>query len=96
MFIVKAEIRDKKGKSFSRKLRIEDKFPGVLYGFNNTPISITMDHNLVFNLQKKEDFYKETLCLLIKEKKYTVKVHAIQRHAFKMKILHIDFIYAKI
>jgi large subunit ribosomal protein L25 len=55
-----------------------------------------MDHNLIFNLQKKEEFYKENLCLLIKEQKYIVKVQAIQRHSFKMKILHIDFIYAKI
>ncbi|AYN24903.1 50S ribosomal protein L25 [Buchnera aphidicola] len=95
MLIVKAEIRDKKGKSFSRQLRIVNKFPGVLYGSNNTPISLIMDHNPIFNLQKKEEFYKENLCLLIKEEKFIVKVHAIQRHSFKMKILHIDFIYAK-
>ncbi|QCI24794.1 50S ribosomal protein L25 [Buchnera aphidicola (Rhopalosiphum padi)] len=96
MFIVKAEIRDKKGKSFNRQLRIKNKFPGVLYGSNNPSISIMMDHNLIFNLQKKAEFYKENLCLLIKEEKYIVKVQAIQRHSFKMKILHIDFIYVEI
>lgn len=55
-----------------------------------------IDHNLIFNLQKKAEFYKENLCLLIKEEKYIVKVQAIQRHSFKMKILHIDFIYVEI
>ncbi|CAL4319939.1 50S ribosomal protein L25 [Buchnera aphidicola] len=96
MLTVHAEIRDKKGKSFSRKLRIKNKFPGVIYGRNKMPISIILDHNLIFNLQKKPEFYKENLCLSIIDDKYIVKVQEIQRHAFKMKILHIDFIYIDI
>jgi len=96
MFLIKAKIRDKKGKSFSRQLRIKNKFPGVLYGFNYTPISIVLDHDLIFNLQKKENFYKENIQLLISNKKYLVKVQAVQRHVFKMKILHMDFIYVSV
>lgn len=96
MFTVKAEKRDGKGKSFSRKLRKKNKFPGILYGLNSLPIPIVIEHDSVFNLQKKEDFYKKNLCLLVKDKKYIVKIQAIQRHSFKMKILHIDFIHVKI
>lgn len=97
MFIINAEIREKKGKSFSRKLRTENKFPAILYGLNQIPISLVLDHNSVFNLQKKIDFYKKTLTLLIKDqaskidKEYKVKVQSVQRHAFKLKLLHIDF-----
>lgn len=93
MLIVNAEVRNKIGKSFSRKLRIKNKIPGIVYGCNRSSISIILDHNVIFNLQKKEEFYKESLCLSILDKKCIVKVHQIQRHAFKMKILHIDFIY---
>ncbi|QFQ32875.1 50S ribosomal protein L25 [Buchnera aphidicola (Aphis fabae)] len=93
MLIINAEIREKKGTSFSRKLRIENKFPAILYGLNKTPISLTLDHNSVFNLQKKIDFYKKTLLLLIKGKEYKVRVQSVQRHAFKLKLLHIDFLY---
>ncbi|QIQ41189.1 MAG: 50S ribosomal protein L25 [Buchnera aphidicola (Aphis urticata)] len=93
MLIINAKIREKKGKSFSRQLRIQNKFPAILYGANKTSISLTLDHNSVFNLQKKTDFYRKKLLLLIDGKEYKVKVQAIQRHAFKLKLLHIDFLY---
>lgn len=92
MLIINAETREKKGKSFSRKLRVKNKFPAILYGVNTLPILLTLDHNSIFNLQKKIDFYKNTLLLLVQDKKYKVKVQSIQRHPFKLKLLHIDFL----
>ncbi|WAI18147.1 MAG: 50S ribosomal protein L25 [Buchnera aphidicola (Acyrthosiphon caraganae)] len=93
MLTLQADKRQEKGKSFSRQLRINNKFPGVLYGSDKSEILLILDHNAVFNLQKKYEFYKENLFLLIGDEKYKVKVQAIQRHAFKLKLLHIDFIY---
>ncbi|CAL4319782.1 50S ribosomal protein L25 [Buchnera aphidicola (Protaphis terricola)] len=93
MLIIHAEIRKHKGTSFSRKLRIKNKLPAILYGVNKKPLSLILNHNSVFNLQKKIDFYKETLLLLVKDKEYKVKVHSVQRHVFKLKLLHIDFLY---
>lgn len=93
MLIVNAEKRVEKGKSFSRNLRVHNKVPGVLYGFKKTAILLILDHNAIFNLQKKINFYKENLFLMIDSKKYEVKVQAIQRHSFKLKLLHIDFLY---
>jgi len=95
MLKLQVEKRTEKGKSFSRRLRIDDKFPGILYGSNEVPILLTLDHNTVFNLQKKSEFYQDTLLLIIKEQKYKVKVQAIQRHSFKLKLLHIDFLYVE-
>jgi len=95
MLKLHVEKRTEKGKSFSRKLRINDKFPGILYGSNEVPILLTLDHNTVFNLQKKIGFYQDILLLIIKEQIYKVKVQAIQRHAFKLKLLHIDFLCIK-
>lgn len=93
MLTVNAEIRLETGKSFSRKLRIDNKFPGVLYGRNKSSILLILDHNSIFNLQKKIEFYKENCTLLIKDKQYVVKVQSIQRRSFKSRLLHIDFLY---
>lgn len=93
MLTLQAEQRTEKGKSFSRRLRINNKFPGILYGFNKTEILLILDHNSIFNLQKKAEFYKENLLLLIRDQKYEVKVQDIQKHPFKLKLLHIDFLY---
>ncbi|QCI17546.1 50S ribosomal protein L25 [Buchnera aphidicola (Acyrthosiphon lactucae)] len=93
MLTLQVETRKEKGKSFSRRLRINNKFPGILYGVDKTEILLILDHNSVFNLQKKVEFYTENFFLLIKDIKYKVKVQAIQRHSFKSKLLHIDFLY---
>ncbi|QIQ41742.1 MAG: 50S ribosomal protein L25 [Buchnera aphidicola (Microlophium carnosum)] len=93
MLTLPVEIRKEKGKSFSRRLRINNKLPGVLYGIDQTEILLILDHNSVFNLQKKVEFYRENFFLLVKDAKYKVKVQAIQRHSFKLKLLHIDFLY---
>jgi large subunit ribosomal protein L25 len=93
MLTIYAEQRIEKGKSFNRRLRIDNKFPGVIYGINKPSILLTLDHNSLFNLQKKIEFYKENLFLLIHNNKYIVKVQSVQRHAFKSKLLHIDFLY---
>ncbi|WAI11902.1 MAG: 50S ribosomal protein L25 [Buchnera aphidicola (Macrosiphum albifrons)] len=93
MLTLQVERRVEQGKSFSRRLRINNKFPGVLYGVNKTQILLILDHNSVFNLQKKIEFYKENFFLLVEDEKYKVKVQAIQRHSFKLKLLHMDFLY---
>lgn len=95
MIVLQAKIRYQKGKSFSRRLRMQDKIPGILYGLDKDPVSLILDHNIVLNFQKKIDFYNKSFFLSIEDKKYIVKVHAIQRHSFKLKLLHIDFMYCK-
>ncbi|CAL4326201.1 50S ribosomal protein L25 [Buchnera aphidicola] len=95
MLIVYADLRKEKGKSISRRLRVKNKFPGVLYGVNQDNTLLTLDHNFIFNLQKKVDFYKKSLLLVIKDQKYKVKVQAVQHHSFKLKLLHIDFLHVE-
>lgn len=93
MFIFHAKIRDKNGKSSSRRLRLRNKFPGVIYGKKESSLYIELDHNQIINAQLNASFYKRILTIIVDEKKYKVKFHAIQRHPYKLKILHIDFLY---
>jgi large subunit ribosomal protein L25 len=93
MFIINGKIRNKKGKSASRYLRLNNKLPAVLYGKKETNISIELDHDSVFNMQLKSDFYKNNCYLVLDTMKFLVKVQSVQRHSFKPKLLHIDFLY---
>ncbi|CAL4319616.1 50S ribosomal protein L25 [Buchnera aphidicola] len=93
MLTIYATHKKENGKSISRRLRTNNKFPGILYGLNKCSVALELDHNSVFNLQKKIEFFKENLFLIIDHHKNIVKVQAIQRHAFKSRLLHIDFMY---
>lgn len=92
MFTLTAEARTEQGKSASRRLRHANKFPAIIYGGSEAPISIVLDHNQVFNMQQKPEFYSEVLTISVDGKEVEVKIQAIQRHPVKPKLLHMDFV----
>ncbi|MEH0834999.1 50S ribosomal protein L25 [Pectobacterium cacticida] len=92
MITIKAEVRKDQGKGASRRLRSAGKFPAIVYGGSEAPLSIELDHDTVKNQEIKEGFYGETVILSIDGKEVHVKVQAVQRHVFKPKLTHIDFI----
>ncbi|QCI25898.1 50S ribosomal protein L25 [Buchnera aphidicola] len=94
MIIIYGEQRIKIGKSASRKLRnVNNKIPSVVYGLNKPTLYISLDHDKVFHLQNDKNFYKNIITLKISDQQYLVSVHAVQRHCFKQRLLHIDFLY---
>ena len=86
-----ATVRTDLGKGASRRLRREDKLPGIIYGGEEAPVSITLDHNKVNNAADFEAFYSHVLTLNVDGKAVEVLVKDMQRHAFKPRILHVDF-----
>lgn len=94
MFTINAEVRKEQGKGASRRLRHANKFPAIVYGGTEAPVSIELDHDAVMNMQAKEGFYSEVLTLVVDGKETKVKVQAVQRHPFKPKLHHIDFVRA--
>ncbi len=92
MFTINVEVRKEQGKGASRRLRVAGKFPAVIYGRKEAPVSIQLDHDTTKNLEVKPGFYGEILSLIIEGKTTNVKVQAVQRHPFKPKLTHIDFI----
>ncbi|WP_225639539.1 50S ribosomal protein L25 [Candidatus Profftia sp. (ex Adelges kitamiensis)] len=95
MLTIKANIRKDQGKSSSRRLRISGKLPAIVYGNNTKPVSVSIAHDATWNMQEKKEFYAEVITLIIDEKKHSVKVQAIQRHPFRRKLIHIDFLHIK-
>ena len=94
MFTINAEVRNVQGKGASRRLRAANKFPAIIYGGEAAPVAIEMDQDKVWNQQTKEGFYTEVLTIVIDGKEEKVKVQAVQRHPFKPKLSHVDFVRA--
>ena len=92
MLTINAEVRKEQGKGASRRLRIANKFPAIVYGGTEAPVSIELDHEIVLNTQTKPGFYSDVLSLVIDGAETKVKVQAVQRHPFKPKLTHIDFV----
>ncbi len=91
LFVINAELRDESGKGASRRLRHEEKVPAILYGDNKKSQSLTLDHNEIIKHLENEAFYSHILTLVAGGKKQRAIVRDIQRHAFKPKIMHMDF-----
>ncbi|MCC5880896.1 MAG: 50S ribosomal protein L25/general stress protein Ctc [Idiomarina sp.] len=86
-----AEIRTDLGKGASRRLRHEGKVPAVLYGAGKEAVALTLQHDKVNNAADHEGFYSHILTLTIDGKKVEAIVKDMQRHPFKLKIMHLDF-----
>ena len=82
------------GKLSECDLRAAKKFPAIIYGGNEAAVSIELDHDSLINMQANPEFYSAVLTLVVDGKETNVKVQAVQRHPFKPKIQHIDFVRA--
>ncbi|PAV02468.1 50S ribosomal protein L25 [Arsenophonus sp. ENCA] len=91
MLTINAEIRKEQGEGASRRLRKDNKLPAIVYGGDQEPVSIELSHDEIINQESKPEFY-EVLTLVVDGKKTKVKVQAVQRHPFKPKLTHIDFL----
>ncbi|EPX7647014.1 50S ribosomal protein L25, partial [Escherichia coli] len=53
-----------------------------------------LDHDKVMNMQAKAEFYSEVLTIVVDGKEINVKAQDVQRHPYKPKLQHIDFVRA--
>ena len=61
IFNLDAKIRTDLGKGASRRLRHADLVPAIVYGGEEAPLSITLEHNKVIQAQEFEAFYSHVL-----------------------------------
>lgn len=90
-FEVEATVRHDMGKGASRRLRREEKVPGVIYGGGKAPVSLTFEHNKILKSLSNEAFYSHILTLKTNGENERVILKDVQRHPFKPRILHLDF-----
>ncbi len=95
-FVLNVEPREDMGKGASRRLRrLEDKIPGIIYGAGKKPQAITINHSEMIKQLEDEAFYSHILSLKVAGKAEKVILKDLQRHPFKPKIVHADFLRIK-
>ena len=92
LFEVQAELRTDLGKGASRRLRRAGRVPVIVYGSDEAPISVTVEHNRFLRHLAEDAFYSRILVLNVDGKKQQVVLKDLQRHpASDVKIMHADF-----
>ncbi|HET7358590.1 MAG TPA: 50S ribosomal protein L25/general stress protein Ctc [Rhodanobacteraceae bacterium] len=89
---ITASSRADEGKGASRRLRRAGQVPGVVYGGDQDPQSIQIEHNSVLLAAKNEWFFSSVLDLNVDGKTQKVLVRDWQKHPFKLQMLHLDFL----
>ncbi|WMY97425.1 MAG: 50S ribosomal protein L25 [Arsenophonus sp.] len=92
MLSIYADIRKEHGKSASRKLRKNNQIPAIIYGKLNVPVLIKLNYHDVLNKKIDKNFFN-TLNIIVDNNNILVKIKRIQKHPYKFKIIHIDFLY---
>jgi large subunit ribosomal protein L25 len=92
-FKLDATARNDLGKGASRRLRrLAGEVPGVVYGGNVAPISISVSHNELLKHLEHEAFYSHIISLNVDGKAQDVILKDLQRHPAKPVVLHADFL----
>jgi large subunit ribosomal protein L25 len=95
-FELSAATRTDKGKGASRRLRREaDLVPAVIYGAGKDAVSISLEHRFVIKALENEAFYTQVIDLSIDGKAQQVVLKDLQRHPFRPRIMHMDFLRIK-
>ena len=88
---IKVAKRGDQGKGASRRLRLADKIPAIVYGGELAPVSIELEHNDVWLASQNEWFYSSILDLSLAGDVQKVLLRDMQRHPAKPRIMHLDF-----
>ena len=94
-FELDAQVRKDKGKGASRRLRRAEQVPAIVYGAGKEATPLLLDHNKVVVALQHEGFYTHILTLKIDNQPEKVILKDLQRHPFKPRIMHMDFLRIK-
>ena len=92
IFELNAKGRSALGKGASRRLRKEEQVPAILYGAGKPAESLVIAHGEILKALQHEAFYSHILTLHVDGKPQKAVVKDIQRHPFKPKVMHMDFL----
>jgi large subunit ribosomal protein L25 len=82
--------RTLQGTGASRRLRLANKVPGIVFGAGE-PTMIELDHNALYHALKKEAFHSSILEMELGGKTQQVLLRDYQLHPFRQIVLHVDF-----
>jgi large subunit ribosomal protein L25 len=88
---VNATPRATQGKGASRRLRHEERVPGILYGGGKPALNIELDHKELAQNLKQEAFHASILTLSLEGEKQQVLLRDVQMHPWRAAVMHVDF-----
>jgi large subunit ribosomal protein L25 len=88
---IEAQTRKRQGTGASRRLRRENRVPGILYGADQPATQIDLDHKDLYMKLKLEAFHASILDLTLEGKTEPVLLRDVQMHPWKKNVLHVDF-----
>ena len=88
---ISARKREAQGTGASRRLRRLGRVPGIVYGGEQGPITIELDHKDLYLNLRNEKFHASILTLEVGGAKQQVLLRALSMHPFKAQVQHIDF-----
>lgn len=88
---VVATSRQAQGSSASRRLRRENKVPGIVYGGAGQAMPIMLEHNPLYHALRNEAFHSSILDMEIDGATEKVLLRDVQWHAYRPQVMHIDF-----
>ncbi len=89
-FELSAESRNDMGKGASRRLRRTGRVPAIIYGGENAPQALSLNHNELLRRLEDEAFYSHILTVSIDGKPVQAVLRDLQRHPARPVILHAD------
>jgi large subunit ribosomal protein L25 len=88
---INARKREAHGTGPSRRLRRAGRVPGILYGGEQGPENIELDHKDLYLSLRSEKFHASILTLELGGAKHQVLLRAVSMHPFKPLVQHVDF-----
>ena len=91
-FVLNAVAREEavQGKGSSRRLRLQNKVPAIIYG-SGEPVAVTLELRQLVKALENNAFFEEVIEIQVGDKVESVKIQALQRHPAKNTPMHADF-----
>jgi large subunit ribosomal protein L25 len=90
--VLSAQVGRATGSAASRRLRAEDRIPGVLYGHGMSPLSVAVERRELRVALSGAAGVNTVLDLTVDGTVYPAIVKELQRHPVRRNVVHVDFI----
>lgn len=90
-FAITAKVRKDVGKGASRRLRLAEELPAIVYGGGKVAQMLSLSHKDLSRALESEAFYSHIITLNVDGSTEEVILKDLQRHPAKPRILHADF-----
>ena len=89
---INATARGDLGKAATRRLRLTDRVPGIIYGGDGEPVAFSTGHIALRHSLEQEAFAASVLTLDLDGVTEQVVLKDLQRHPYKLQIMHVDLL----